>query len=187
MEHRLVSALDVPPRPWRNGGGITRELLAWPAAADWRVRVSVADITADGPFSAYPGVERWTAVLEGAGVELTIDGKTVPLRPGNAPLRFSGKAAVHCRLMAGPVRDLNLMLHGVAGGMEPAVVAADWAPPPSAAAGFFSAVPGRCAGIDMPGRALLWMAEPPPRMSFTTRRREAGAAGWWLAAAAGPR
>lgn len=28
--------------PWRNGGGATRELLAWPYAEDWRVRISVA-------------------------------------------------------------------------------------------------------------------------------------------------
>ena len=60
----------TPPQPWRNGGGVTRELLAWPDGGDWRVRVSVADIDADGPFSAFPGVERWFAVLEGAGVAL---------------------------------------------------------------------------------------------------------------------
>lgn len=32
--HRI--ALDTVPRqPWRNGGGSTRELLAWPDATDW--------------------------------------------------------------------------------------------------------------------------------------------------------
>ncbi|MGA1289108.1 MAG: hypothetical protein ACO3ZK_16530, partial [Rubrivivax sp.] len=100
---------ECPPQPWRNGGGLTRELLAWagwvgdarqpcsgsdargadgdagragsrddaredplddprsdatratsgdaarplasPASAEWLLRVSVADITQDGPFS----------------------------------------------------------------------------------------------------------------------------------------
>ena len=62
---RLVPGERVAAR-WRNGGGRTRELLAWPDAADWKVRVSVADVESDGPFSAFPGVQRWFAVLEGA-------------------------------------------------------------------------------------------------------------------------
>ena len=33
-----VCAADVAPQAWRNGGGSTRELLAWPAGADWRLR-----------------------------------------------------------------------------------------------------------------------------------------------------
>ena len=66
-----VRVVDTAPQAWRNGGGSTRELLAWPAGADWRVRVSVAEIGADGPFSAFDGVERWFAVLSGAGVVLS--------------------------------------------------------------------------------------------------------------------
>ena len=68
--HARVRLADCPPQPWRNGGGVTRELLAWPQAADWRLRVSVADIERDGPFSPFPGVDRWFAVIEGDGVEL---------------------------------------------------------------------------------------------------------------------
>ena len=74
MTPRLVALADTPPVPWRNGGGLTRELLAWPDGGDWAVRVSVAEIEADGPFSTFPGVERWFAVLEGGGVALTIAG-----------------------------------------------------------------------------------------------------------------
>ena len=39
---QVVSLDDVEPKPWRNGGGITRELLAWPHASEWRIRISVA-------------------------------------------------------------------------------------------------------------------------------------------------
>jgi environmental stress-induced protein Ves len=100
--------------PWRNGGGRTRELLAWPQADDWRVRVSVAEIEADGPFSAFPGVERGFAVLQGAGVVLALPGGERRLAAGDAA-HFAGEAAPACRLVAGPTRDLNLMVRRTAG------------------------------------------------------------------------
>ena len=57
---------QVEPQRWRNGAGFTRELLAWPSAGDWQLRISVADIDADAGFSVFPGVERWFSVVEGA-------------------------------------------------------------------------------------------------------------------------
>ena len=106
-------ALDAAaPQPWRNGGGRTRELLSWPSAEGWRLRISVADIEADGPFSAFEGVRRWFAVVEGAGVALAFaDGERI-CRRGDAPLAFDGAAAPGCRLLDGPTRDLNLMARG---------------------------------------------------------------------------
>ena len=100
---------DVAPQPWRNGGGVTRELLAWPHAAEWQLRISVADIESDGPFSSFPGIDRWFAVIEGAGVELALAAGSTFLRPGDPPLRFAGESAPDCRLLQGPTRDLNLM------------------------------------------------------------------------------
>jgi hypothetical protein len=32
MSWHTVHLADVPPSPWKNGGGTTRELLAWPSA-----------------------------------------------------------------------------------------------------------------------------------------------------------
>jgi uncharacterized protein len=107
---KTVRLADCPDLPWRNGGGRTRELLAWPSAAGWQVRVSVAEIEADGPFSPYPGVDRWFAVLEGAGVVLALPTGEITVRAGDAPLAFSGESAPGCRLINGPTRDLNLML-----------------------------------------------------------------------------
>lgn len=177
-----MRARDVPARPWRNGGGTTREIFAWPAGGDWRIRISVADIVTDGPFSAYPGVERWTAVLEGSGVELSIDGRKALLRPGDAPLRFSGESTVDCRLIDGPVRDLNLMLRGACGAMCPAVAGTPWVPPPAAAAGFFGAAAGRCEGIRVPRHTLLWFPNAPPVLTFAGGGQSAVSAGWWFAA-----
>jgi uncharacterized protein len=101
---------DCPETPWRNGGGRTRELLAWPRADEWQVRVSVARIEANGPFSAFPGIDRFFAVLGGAGVVLGLTRGDVRLHRGDPALAFPGEAAPLCRLIDGPTRDLNLML-----------------------------------------------------------------------------
>ena len=109
MTIHAVHLADCPPQPWRNGGGTTRELLAWPQAADWRLRVSVADIERDGPFSSFPDVERWFVVTDGEGVELALPNGPASVGAGDAPLRFDGEAAPACQLLHGPTHDLNLM------------------------------------------------------------------------------
>ncbi len=118
MSVNVVRLADVAPQRWRNGGGHTRELLAWPRADRWSLRLSVAGIERDGPFSAFPGVERWFAVVAGAGVELRFADRSECCLPGALPLRFDGGDAPHARLLDGPTEDLNLMLaHGSAGWM----------------------------------------------------------------------
>ena len=139
-----VRLQEATAQPWRNGGGVTRELLAWAAPrladtregpqvplADWAVRVSVADISQDGPFSAFPGIDRCFAVLEGDGVVLTLRGKDVHLTPAGEPLAFDGAQAPGCRLINGPTRDLNLMVRQSAGRawMQRAVAGQSWPPP----------------------------------------------------------
>lgn len=111
----LVSVDRIPPQRWRNGGGQTRELLAWPSAGDWQARISVADIAADGPFSAFPGVDRHFAVIEGAGVLLRFADRRAMLTPDSAPLAFDGGDAPGCDLLGGETRDLNLMVRRDAG------------------------------------------------------------------------
>jgi environmental stress-induced protein Ves len=115
-----VRLADCPFVRWRNGGGRTRELLAWPHGADWQLRVSVAEIEADGPFSAFDGIDRCFAVLEGAGVVLSLPRGDVRLHAGDPALAFPGESAPGCRLIAGSTRDLNLMTRraGGRGAME---------------------------------------------------------------------
>lgn len=125
---RTMSLSRAAEQTWRNGGGSTRELLAWPEASDWWVRISVAEIMRDGPFSAFAGVQRWFAVLRGDGVRLALGETPLALTPADAPLAFDGAAAPGCELMGGPTQDLNLMLRQDAGTgrMERAVVGEEW-------------------------------------------------------------
>jgi uncharacterized protein len=110
MAWKLISFSDAPAAPWRNGGGVTRELAAGPTREDWAWRISVADVTADGPFSHFPGVQRWFAVVRGQGVRLAVDGAVHDLVGTSAPLQFDGAAQVQSWLLAGPTQDLNLMV-----------------------------------------------------------------------------
>ena len=106
----VVRLNDVAPTPWRNGGGTTRELLAWPDSVAWRWRASVAEVVQDGPFSSFAGVTRWFAVLEGDGVCLTLDGRAKTLIKGDAPFAFDGAVSASCELLGGVTQDFNLMV-----------------------------------------------------------------------------
>ena len=110
MSFHVVRFDDVKPQPWKNGGGITRELFTWPTAQDWLVRISVADVEKDGPFSAFPGIKRTICVLSGAGIWLDSP-LDVELRPKYPPFTFSAEFAPHCELVRGPTRDLNAMFN----------------------------------------------------------------------------
>jgi environmental stress-induced protein Ves len=107
--HRIALA-DCPSQAWRNGGGVTRELAAWPHARDWSLRVSVATIERDSPFSAFPGAQRWFVVLAGAGVRLALAHGEVALTPAHEPIGFDGAEAPACHLLGGPTLDLNFMV-----------------------------------------------------------------------------
>jgi environmental stress-induced protein Ves len=107
----VLRAVDHVRMAWANGGGTTYEVATSPAGAslgsfDWRV--SLADVVADGPFSAFPGVDRILVLLDGPGMELVVDGRLIPLDRLD-PVRFDGAADTSCSLVGGPTRDLNVM------------------------------------------------------------------------------
>jgi environmental stress-induced protein Ves len=80
--------------------------------------MSVADIAQDGPFSPFEGVQRWFAVLQGAGVRLSVDAADHLLTTASLPLAFDGAASTLCRVIAGPTQDFNLMVRQGRGLME---------------------------------------------------------------------
>jgi len=123
--------------PWKNGGGVTREILRAPAepdAFDWRL--SLATIDAAGPFSAFAGYHRTLVLVRGAGVELNFaqHGTSRLSTPGQS-VAFDGAWQTSCTLLDGPSTDLNLIVcseraqsvsRSVALTEEQTVQTADW-------------------------------------------------------------
>ena len=97
---------------WKNGGGSTMEIAIFPPEAglmafDWRI--SLATITADGPFSSFPGIDRSLMLVDGDSVQLTLDGaRKVVLNAAQPMLWFPGEAAVHAQVK-GVTTDFNVM------------------------------------------------------------------------------
>lgn len=144
----------------------------------------MADIDSDGPFSAFPGVERWFAVLAGVGVALTFAAGERHVLCGDPPLAFDGGAAPECRLLDGPTRDLNLMSTGKRSTMRAVVPGAAW-DEPFAMRGLFTGSAGRWSAdgkkCDLGAHTLLWEdAAQPGEWRFEPAGPAAGACGWWL-------
>lgn len=123
---RRLGELDV--KPWKNGGGSTRDLAAAPpdsTLADFDWRVSIAEVAVDGPFSAFPDIDRVIMLVDGAEMVLDVDGVTHRLKRFDT-LAFAGEATVLGAVPSGPTRDLNLMTRrGSATGSMRAVDVAD--------------------------------------------------------------
>ncbi|MFM2288291.1 MAG: hypothetical protein RL684_1434 [Pseudomonadota bacterium] len=111
MPLTLLPASSYRRIRWKNDGGWTTELARRGSDGDdFRWRVSIAEIERDGPFSAFPGIERDLLLLEGHGIELDLaDSAPRRLAQRFAHVRFAGEAAVYCRLLTGPTRDFNVM------------------------------------------------------------------------------
>jgi uncharacterized protein len=108
----VLRAAQRTPVPWKNGGGLTREVAVHPPGSDlgdfdWRV--SIADIRAAGPFSLFVGIDRRMALLSGR-LSLAIGGQgAVTLTPESDAVAFPGERAVHAEPLGAPVTDLNVM------------------------------------------------------------------------------
>lgn len=192
--HRFDRA-TLPATPWKNGGGLTREIVCQPPGAgidgfEWRA--SIAKIASDGPFSAFDGVDRVITLLEGAGVHLrSADGQVDHvLDAALQPFAFAGEAAVVAERISGDCADFNLMTRRAMCRGEVQVLCASGAVPP-AAHGLLLAVRGRwevragdghCHAL-LPQQGLWWQAErqPESQAEFQADLR-ASATGWQVAA-----
>ncbi|WP_037604773.1 HutD/Ves family protein [Streptacidiphilus rugosus] len=109
---QVLRAADRVASPWKNGGGVTREVASSPsgeAGFDFDWRVSLADVASGGPFSSFPGVDRIITVVDGDGMALTVDGVETVVSERYRPFAFPGDAATDCRLLGGALVDFNVM------------------------------------------------------------------------------
>ncbi|MGO4386004.1 HutD family protein [Microvirga sp. 2YAF29] len=112
MAPRLIRNQDLIRVPWKNGGGTTAQVASFPEGSTldtfgWRI--SMADVASDGPFSSFPEIDRTLIVVEGAGIEIEMAGISHRLDPASPLLSFPGDVPTQARLLAGPIRDLNVM------------------------------------------------------------------------------
>jgi environmental stress-induced protein Ves len=186
MSIEVIELEHVTPTPWKNGGGTTRDLLAWPDAANWQLRISVAAIERDGPFSDFSGVDRWFAVLQGVGVALRMGGERYEIRSGAPPLHFDGALAPMCWLLDGPTSDLNLLVRRDAGKaqMLAAEPGKDWV----SASAWRALVTADAAHLVIDGHvaagtrgtALLWSAHAAHQRWRMRPQHATHARGWWV-------
>lgn len=106
---------DAPRMPWKNGGGTTVEWAVEPPGATlatgFQWRLSSAEVASSGPFSRFPGCDRWLLLVEGAGMLLDLESRgRVALTEPLVPLRFSGDWPASATLVDGPCTDFNLMV-----------------------------------------------------------------------------
>lgn len=96
--------------PWKNGLGTTR-LVASAPGRSWEFgwRLSLADVSAPGPFSSFPGIFRLMGILKGK-LKLDVEGfPSTELSAGDPAFAFPGDATTYAIPIDGPVQDINLM------------------------------------------------------------------------------
>jgi uncharacterized protein len=105
---RIIRFAELAEVPWKNGGGVTREIAAERKSDAIVWRLSIADVASDGPFSKFENLRRILTVTQGQGMELV--GATGVLQADLAvPVVFDGNLEIVSRLKDGPVRDFNVI------------------------------------------------------------------------------
>lgn len=109
---------QLTPTPWKNGGGITHEIVSQPPGPGFDWRISIATIAADGPFSTFPGIDRHILLLDAPAdaplhtVHLRSDDGAIDhaLDTPLTPFAFPGEARIDGTLpRGGPSQDFNVM------------------------------------------------------------------------------
>jgi hypothetical protein len=112
FSQRCFSLQALPREPWKNQGGWTRTVASAQGAdgqTDWRV--SVADITAAGPFSVFEGLDRQAVMLQGARLRLRAELPEHDIHFNGAGSRaaFAGERRLVCDAPTEPTALWNVM------------------------------------------------------------------------------
>jgi environmental stress-induced protein Ves len=106
----ILRSIEYVARPWKNGGGTTRDIVTSPKGAsldtfDWRL--SLAQVDRDGPFSRFEKVDRTIVLLSGAMTLHERDRRIELLC--NEPFAFAGERAIEATVGGGSTLDFNVM------------------------------------------------------------------------------
>ena len=98
MSAKLLRHSTYNRKPWNNGGGTTQDVWLRPGTASqggFDIRLSLASIDTDGPFSSFPGIDR--TITQVAGAPFVLDfGDTVEQAVNRAGLKMgnAGRSAM---------------------------------------------------------------------------------------------
>lgn len=106
---RAIPSASRQREPWANGSGCTEVILREPDNDGWKVRISIAIVERDGPFSELRETRRLLAPLDAPMSLRFADGHEL-CGARFEVLRFDGASAPYAVLPEGPTRDFNLML-----------------------------------------------------------------------------
>lgn len=133
---RVLKAADYKTTPWKNGGGVTQDILLLPEDStqeNFDIRLSLAPIVTEGPFSSFPGIDRHITLLSSGALDLVFGSETRSLKRLE-PLYFDSVQQPVSKLPEGAVRVLNVMTRRgrwhaqvmpASGGKEPLLAAPD--------------------------------------------------------------
>jgi len=108
----IICSEKKPLVPWRNGGGLTREMEVYfdkTRHHDFLWRVSMAIVDKAGAFSRFEGIDRTLAIVDGQGLVLKNPASEVLLERTSLPYCFAGEFDIEARLPNGAITDLNVM------------------------------------------------------------------------------
>ncbi len=99
-------------KPWNNGGGMTQDVWLWPEAASqdsFDIRLSLASIDTDGPFSSFPGIDRTITPVGGAPFVLDFGDSRAQRMELLQPFSFDSVQTPSSRLDEGAASAFNVM------------------------------------------------------------------------------
>jgi environmental stress-induced protein Ves len=105
---KILRFTDLTEVPWKNGGGMTRNIAIGKMGNQTAWRLSRADVVQDGAFSEFAGLVRILTVVSNSGMVLEHAEGVLDADP-LTPVRFDGGLKIYSRLKSGPLSDLNLM------------------------------------------------------------------------------
>lgn len=106
---RRLKPDDYVTKPWKNGQGVTRDVILWPKSDEFDIRVSLADIPPVSVFSSFPGITRHITRLSGDAMTLTFADGQVEHLPLLTPLTFDSAKSPSCEASGADLRVLNVM------------------------------------------------------------------------------
>ena len=107
---KIIRRSEFKSVPWKNRGGITHEIARQDGRQNLLWRISIAEVSQDGPFSQFVGLSRSLTVIAGTGMNLidaagNLAHTALPLQP----ITFSGDEPLQGALLDGPCQDFNLI------------------------------------------------------------------------------